>query len=221
MSTDFHRHFGLSTKPKTTFATTSSGRILAVIGTAGRDKSKPMTKGLWQAMCEDFRGRIEPGDHLVSGGAAWADHLAVHAFTQGWVSKLTLFLPAPLGLSGRFVGPPKSSASAANFYHDRFSREVGIDSLAQILQAKQMSGVEVTEEFPVPGYGSMFARNKKVANLCNAVVAYTFGQGDTPADGGTLNTWKQIRGGAKIHVALDQLALAPAPSAPERPKFRF
>lgn len=38
---------------------------LAIIGTAGRD------------------------EHLISGGAAWADHLAVHAYHSGWVNELT------------------------------------------------------------------------------------------------------------------------------------
>lgn len=50
--------------------------MLAVIGTAGRDKTVPMTRKLWDSMCTDLAARLEPTDVLVSGGAAWADHIA-------------------------------------------------------------------------------------------------------------------------------------------------
>lgn len=183
----------------------SDGRMIAVIGTAGRDASQPKSKALWQAMCADLRERLTPTDHLISGGAAWSDHLAVHAFTQGWVSALTLHLPAPLGPQG-FVGPNKSAASAANYYHQQFSQVIGQDSYAQILSLVNHPGVTLTYEPAAPGYGAMFARNKKVAAQSNACVAYTFGDADNqPADGGTLNTWNQINSIDKVHVPLHGL----------------
>lgn len=202
--------------------------ILGVIGTAGRDKSKPMTLELWQAMCEDFKARLTGNEHLVSGGAAWADHLAVHAFLEGWAPALTLYLPAPMG-ARQFQGPHSSAASAANYYHEKFSRVVGVDSFAQIRQAFDRGAI-ISEEPAAPGYGAMFARNKKVAQRINAVVAYTFGPGDEPADGGTLNTWKQIESTYKVHVPLGGLILAPAQkdnqnelitASPVRRRFSF
>lgn len=46
---------------------------LTIISTAGRDASRPMTGALWDAMCEDLHQRLLGHEHLVSGGAAWAD----------------------------------------------------------------------------------------------------------------------------------------------------
>ena len=103
----------------------TSQRRVAVVGTAGRDKSKPMTKATWQAMLDDIRGRLQPDDVLVSGGAAWADHLAVHAYLQGWCEGLKLYLPAPFQVN-KFVGPAASAASAANYYHLLFETATGV-----------------------------------------------------------------------------------------------
>lgn len=172
---------------------------IAVIGTAGRDKTQPMDLSLWQAMAADLRERVAPDDTLISGGAAWADHLAVHAFLQGWVAQLELYLPAPFKDS-RFQGPHSSSASAANYYHEKFRRETGVDGLQQLAEAISRGAV-VDEAPPSPGYSGFYSRNKKVALGCDAALAYTFGPGDEPADGGTLITWKQISG-RKQHVSL-------------------
>ena len=180
-----------------------TGRIIAVIGTAGRDREKPMTKELWTAMTADLQRRLLPVDVLVSGGAAWADHLAVHAYLKGWCQELKLFLPAPFQAAA-FIGPRSSSASAANYYHQLFRQATGVNSLKEIHKAI-VKGAEVNFEPSMPGYTAMFARNRKIASAANAAIAYTFGLGGQPADGGTLNTWKQIRSTDVSHVALDEL----------------
>lgn len=182
-------------------------RIVAIIGTAGRDKSIPMTQALWQAMCRDMRTRVHATDHLVSGGAAWADHLAVHAYLEGWVRALTLYLPAPLG-EREFLGPHRSAASAANYYHANFRVRARVDAYAQIVKAIQR-GAKYECEMIEQSYRPMFARNKKVAGLANAVIAYTFGEKDVPADGGTMDTWKQIDSSDKVHVPLRGLTSRP------------
>ena len=43
---------------------------IAIIGTAGRDKEKPMSLALWKFMLNDAYSRIPLGAHLISGGAA-------------------------------------------------------------------------------------------------------------------------------------------------------
>lgn len=179
---------------------------IALIGTAGRDKSYPLTRELWDAMTGDVGVWVNPEDVLISGGAAWADHLAVHAWLQGWCAGLELYLPAPLE-GGRFAGPFKSAGSTANYYHQRFSGVIGEDTLAQVAHAIEKGAV--TQFEPVaPGVGAMFVRNKKVAQAAQAVVAYTFGEGDQPADGGTLDTWKQVASGDRLHVPMSQLVEA-------------
>jgi hypothetical protein len=188
------------------------GSRIAVIGTAGRDKSQPMGSPLWQAMTQDLRRRVTADDVLISGGAAWADHLAVHAFLAGWVKALELYLPAPL-TAGKFQGPHSSAGSAANYYHEKFKRETGVDGLAELEEAIGR-GAAVSFEPAAPGYAAMFNRNKKVAKECTAAIAYTFGAGEQPADGGTLNTWKQIAG-PKVHVCLLDLQAGQAPAVPK------
>ena len=171
----------------------------AIIGTAGRDKTKPMTKELWQWMLEDAKSRVSSSEHLVSGGAAWADHLAVALFLEGKVEKLTLHLPAPF-IKLRFKGVYGSSGNAANYYHQNFSSAIGENTLRQISDCFALEGCDFTVEPEAPGYKGMFSRNAKVATA-DTLFAYTFGQSDVPADGGTKHTWDKCKG-IKYHVTL-------------------
>ncbi len=179
----------------------TDSRRLAIIGTAGRDKTMPMTAELWAAMVQDAAGRVHAQDSLISGGAAWADHLAVHLFLEGLCAELELYLPAPF--EGRFTGPGGSSASAANYYHERFTATVGRDTLGQIGLAID-KGAKVHAQPAMAGYRGMFARNTLVAKAADAVLAYTFGH-VVATDSGTGNTWNQVVG-EKIHVSLSRLA---------------
>jgi hypothetical protein len=179
---------------------------IAIIGTAGRDRTKPMTRKLWHWMVADALCRLPDGCHLVSGGAAWADHIAVALFLSGKATRLTLHLPAPMAPMARmngphcYLGPWGSAGAAANYYHQRFSFAVGFDSLQQINAALAMIGTDSTTEPEARGYDAMFVRNLKVAQA-DTLIAYTFGTGLAPADGGTANTWSKARG-AKVHVSL-------------------
>jgi hypothetical protein len=162
-----------------------------------------MTQQLWQAMVADAMQRIKKGSHLVSGGAAWADHLAVHLFLLGHAAELTLHLPAPIR-NGWFQGPHKSAASAANYYHGLFSVVLGRQSIGEIILAASKPGCHGTTEPEGPGYAGMFNRNSKVAKA-DGMLAYTWGEtSERPADGGTLDTWNKCFG-EKIHVPLKWL----------------
>lgn len=178
----------------------------AIIGTAGRDKTKPMTYQLWKFMIKHAWDHIPKGQHVVSGGAAWADHLAVFLFLEGHAKELTLYLPAPIK-DGWFDGPYKSAGSAANFYHGQFSAVVGYHSIGQIELAAREPGCHGEFEPSGPGYGALFARNAKVAADCDHMLAYTFGRGTEPADGGTKDTWDKASrlGDRRIHVPLPEL----------------
>ena len=193
----------------------TKSRKLAVIGTAGRDASKPLNLDLWTAMVDDLQVRILPTDTLVSGGAAWADHLAVHAYLQGWCAGLALYFPAPFSFRmGRFIGPVRSSADVANHYHHLFDKSTGIDSRGQICKAIQM-GASVSAEPPSPGIGGMFARNSKIAANATSVLAYTFSTGYEPPKGGTLDTWKKFASTNRVHVRLGDLLGRPASLIPK------
>lgn len=177
---------------------------IAIIGTAGRDKGRTYDIDLWCKMWDDALKRFDKDKEyrLVSGGAAWADHLAVELYLYDPNQfSLTLCLPAPLEDS--FVGEYGSAGAAANYYHKLFTNATGIDSLRQIRQARDF-GANVFFEKEQPGMGAFFARNIKVAKKATACLAYTWGEGKEPTDGGTKYTWDRIVG-RRVHVSLDKL----------------
>lgn len=178
---------------------------IAIIGTAGRDKTKPMTLGLWKWMLRDVYSRVAAGSHVKSGGAARADHLAVSMFLQNHATKIDLHLPAPF-VDGQYLsGGFKSAGNAANFYHHLFSQTIDRNTLAQVgkviaMYQEGVRSIQITEEVASTGLGGMFARNAKVAKA-DELLAYTFGEGDVPADGGTKDTWDKCQG-KKTHITL-------------------
>lgn len=170
--------------------------MIAVIGTAGR--GRPMTREHWTFMCASARNMLPRGCELVSGGAAWSDHVAVALYLEGFASALHLALPAPVDMQS-FAGPPKSAGSAANYYHRLFSQTMGFPSIQHIAVAIRR-GATYTEEPAGPGMRAFFARNEKVAQLAFGCLAFTFGT-DQPEDGGTKHTWDLICG-PRMHVSL-------------------
>lgn len=185
---------------------------VAIIGTAGRDKTKPMTLDTWCAMWQDVKSRFtfDTKDYkLVSGGAAWADHLAVHLFLnlpERSGTRLVLHLPARLE-RGRSVWKYEETGgvgSACNYYHDKFMEATGIDGRREIAEAIERPCCSITVRPPSPGMGAFFARNDLVAKAADACVAYTWGSGAVPMDGGTRYTWDKIKG-RKVHVPIGKL----------------
>jgi hypothetical protein len=203
---------------------------LAVIGTAGRqDDADKVSPALWDAMYLRTLGAMSDWGirDAVSGGAAWADHLAVRAFMDGHVESLILFLPAKFERA-RFV--PDASVRfnpgrTCNGYHEAFSRCLGFDSLGEIEKARERGARLVVE----PGFHQ---RNLKVAAAATHVLAMTFGNMRPPVDllpdspgftkapmaglkdGGTAHTWDNSwKCVAKRHVSLNWLLgeMVPAP----------
>lgn len=197
--------------------------MLAVIGTAGRGTDAArMSPALYDVMyartvaaMRDWNVRT-----LVSGGAAWADHLAVRAFLEGEADSLRLFLSARFD-GRRFAAPPADAARTANHYHSEFSKSLGIDTLAQIGEAERKGAT-------ISSHAGFKTRNLEVAAVASHVLAFTFGAGRGPAvavpddeafgsafeagvkDGGTAHTYAQCwRADAKLHVDLGWLSLQP------------
>lgn len=175
-------------------------RKIAIIGTAGRDKQHLMNTSHWEYMCQRVANELEPTDHLISGGAAWADHVVVWAYINKLCSNLTLHLPAPF--NGQFFGGKGTSGGASNYYHHLFSKTIDQDSLQQIYNVLE-SGVNYTTQPEANGYTAMFARNALVANECTHMIAFTFGAGNVPNDAGTKSTWN-MAGTTKMraHISL-------------------
>ena len=124
----------------------------------------------------------------VSGGAAWADHIAVRLFLDKKIPKLRLFLPCAF-VGGSFYDTGlkndagKNPGGTCNYYHAKFKRKTAIDSLSQI-QTAEREGAEL-----INVNKGFYARNALVAKS-DFILACTFGNEHEIKDGGTAHTIK-------------------------------
>lgn len=177
---------------------------LAIIGTAGRREDGPkMNRQLFDRMLGYAAAMVDSCDcnAMISGGAAWADHLAVKLFLMGRAKKLVLHLPARFETTSAMYIPWttdfKDSGRIANHYHQQMSQKYG-DSLLEISQAVSHADCEHTVS------RNFHDRNKLVAEQADLILAFTWGEGQVPKDGGTRHTW-DIAKCAKRHVPLGML----------------
>lgn len=169
---------------------------LAIVGTAGRAKSNPITPDLFQAMIEkaivvieDLVDRGMIVDCLVSGGAAGADHVAVNLFRNGYVRNLELHLPSA------FVGADSiycnsSTGNTANYLHRKFSR--GFPNQSERYTLTQLGQAIISPGCITTISDSFWTRNTKIAGSADALLAMTFGEGALVLPGGTWDTVKKF-----------------------------
>jgi len=179
------------------------GVRVSIIGSAGRkeDASK-MDKGLYLDMFKKAysfldRYHLLNTAALVSGGAAYADHLAVSLYLNDSVPELKLYLPSRFDVTeSKFFGYPDSKY--ANYYHREFSLKMGGNTMLGISKAIAKGA----ETEVVMGFKN---RNLEVAK-CDLMIAFTFGPGNKPKErSGTLHTWNNSNAPIKIHVPLGEL----------------
>lgn len=175
---------------------------ISIIGTAGRgEAAKFINHDLFLAVQEHAMKQIHMiknnGPTIVSGGAAVIDHIAVTLFLDGKIDDLELFLPCEFR-DGKYVESGfKSPGSIANYYHRKFSDSTGINSLEDISKA-----IDFGAKISVIN-GGFHARNISVGKS-DAIIAYTFGEGNYPADGGTKHCWDNSKAGTKLHFSLNR-----------------
>jgi hypothetical protein len=164
--------------------------VISIIGSAMRNgEDRFVTRPLYEAMYAITVRLIEEWscETAASGGAAFADHIAVRAFNEGIVPSLRLYMPAPFQ-NGAFVPDRKVTGNpgeTANGYHRLFSEACGFDSLSELDFAIR-SGATV--EY----YKGFKRRNLEVAAIGHRMLAYTFGSGvasGVSAEGLSLDTW--------------------------------
>lgn len=170
---------------------------LSIVGTAGRkDDEKRLSSQSFSAMYSVAESLINqliksnyPVTHLVSGGSAWADHVAVKLFLDNKANNLRLFIPCEFN-NGRFTdknsgirqfNPP---GDTLNYYHSKFQRKTNINSLSEIQVAK-LRGAEL-----ITCTGGFHGRNSMVAQS-DLILAMTFGNGEYVKEGGTADTVKK------------------------------
>jgi hypothetical protein len=201
----------------------SNSPAIAIIGTAGRgkyqdpaaDRTKLEARGIacFERMVDEASKVIDcitgSGKYrLISGGAAYADHIAVVLFLQrrgGRCEGLTLHLPCPWETT-RFRDTGgfdfrTNPGGTSNALHRNFARAMKRDSLAEI-RAAILKGARM-----VVGNG-FFDRNSVVASEADYAIALTFGDGARVKDGGTMNTMRtfQKKAGAReksFHIDLE------------------
>jgi len=183
---------------------------IAIIGTAGRgsdaDRLDARVYGLIREAVRTEVRKLPRPWCLVSGGAAYADHVAVDFFTEDTADSLTLHLPAPfviggLGESSHFDERTESGRTA-NYYHRLFSGKLqasgalpsSFDDLAHVMEW----GASV---FVHDGF---HARNLFVGRV-DVLIAATFGRGSVPKDGGTKHCWDNSPAPKKIHIPIETL----------------
>ena len=173
-------------------------RKLGIIGTAGRQQDGPkLNLDSYNAMLSaaSVLANAEKITHFVSGGAAWADHVAVSLFLSNNKFSLSLHLPEIFDtLMGQYCSEEfRDTGSVANYYHKQFYNKTKIPSLNEIGSAWAYGAtVTVTRGFK--------ERNSKVAEESDVLLAMTFGNGNIVKDGGTADT-------ARKFLALGKLPL--------------
>jgi len=183
---------------------------IAIIGTAGRgsdaDRLDARVYGLIrEAIRAEVRKLPRPWC-LVSGGAAYADHVAVDFFIEGVADSLTLHLPAPfviggLGQSSHFDERTESGRTA-NYYHRLFSDKLQAAGALPSSFDDLAHAIERGARFFV--HDGFLSRNMFVGRV-DVLIAATFGRGSVPKDGGTKHCWDNSRAPKNIHIPIETL----------------
>lgn len=174
---------------------------LAIIGSVR--KHERYTRDLFMAMYRFMDTAIGTNEvYLVSGGAAWADHLAVLLFLDARAKGLTIYMPCGWQLGFRANPTVKNDpARAMEYHHRQFASRVGYGPTAtmQHLCTAQGMGAKI-----VAGTG-FYQRNLLVGQV-DSLVAFSWDDGPEPVSGGTAHTWRHSTAKHKHHVPLRQLA---------------
>jgi hypothetical protein len=187
---------------------------IGVIGTAGRkDDSSRMNQKLYDSMYGALLSHLHnwtgAETTLLSGGAAWADHLAVRAYLDQMSQHLELHFPADFKNS-KFVETTADMCPGriANWYHQKMQQKTNINSLHQLQKAIDAGATYTISK-------GFHARNHLVGKV-DVLIAFTFGDHNYMGskvsaesaglkDGGTAHTWNSSEAAFRIHWDLNQL----------------
>lgn len=177
---------------------------VAIIGSAGRNKDgERVNKKLYSRLVGHARHFIASlgieDCTLVSGGAAFVDHVAVTLHLIGVSQKLVLYLPAQWD-GEKYCG--NSDSGYANYLHYCFSEALGEKkekSLETIGKLISVGNHDFEHHF-----GKGFKeRNLDVAKS-DILMAYTFNKGGPKPRSGTLHTWNHSDA-KKYHFNLGEI----------------
>ena len=181
-------------------------KTVAIIGTAGRDENKDrLTLEIYNKALAKSKEIIEntfkldpKNIMLISGGAAWMDQISVNLFLENYVNKATLFIPCDWDFKHhnyKRTYKDGDCARAANYYHEKFTKTLGRNTLKEIEEATKKGLVLDTSTL---GFKN---RNSSVAQS-DYIIAFTWY--DSP-NGGTRDTWNKAKTENKININLHEL----------------
>ena len=178
---------------------------VSIIGTSGRAGN--ITKELYIKMISAtiiyLKSLSLNSIILVSGGAAFSDHIAVHIYLYKDTYNLNIIglrldLPCKFDMSTcKFEDTDNSDWKAnpekvSNYYHDKFNNVTNDNSYDELCKVINMEAeIHIHKEF--------HSRNQYVAKS-DYMLAFTFGK-NCPEDGGTKHTWDLCKG-KKFHISL-------------------
>ncbi|AYV85759.1 MAG: hypothetical protein Satyrvirus37_4 [Satyrvirus sp.] len=134
---------------------------------------------------------------LVSGGSAWADHVAVQLFLTKKFANLELYLPTTFDVDKKKFITTSSEGRTLNFLHNQCYKKIEIDVLDELAKAIKR-GAQVCI------YDGFLSRNTMIAKNVDYLVAFTF-ENDCPKSGGTYDTWKKVKHNNKINFNLNKI----------------
>ena len=181
---------------------------VSIIGTSGRGCLNVMDKKTYKKIIIKAKNIIE--NHfkldpknicLVSGGAAWTDHVVVKLYLDKYVSNALLYLPCEWDQVNKkyvdYIQDHHNVAHIANQYHELFSQKMKYNTLHEIQKAINQ-GLKINTN----NYGFK-NRNMQVAKS-DYLIAFTWNR-KVPQKGGTAHTWKNTKTHQKIHINLHDL----------------
>jgi len=174
---------------------------ISIIGCAGRNHQEvKMTSDLYEKMYAKCKSTIKQLGfsmdkiHLVSGGSAWSDHLAIDLFLKYGKKGCQLTLHLPCAWNGNEFGKG-SCGRTLNLLHESFSAKTNKRTLNEIKKA-------IARGAKVIQYSSFYERNIMVGKS-NYLIAFTW---NNLTSGGTKHTWVNApTWTTKIHIPLSTL----------------
>ncbi len=184
---------------------------ISIVGTSGRGNIiNNLTKDLFNKMVIYTDNHISnylkennldwKNVELISGGAAWSDHIAVKIYKNHLTSSLNIYIPCKWnndkkqyednGKDWR-INPGKSS----NNYHNKFSKKMEYNTLKELDELKSC--------FNDDYFG--FHKRDSIVAKCDIMIAFTFSNSSEPESGGTKFTWSKCKTSLKYHISINNL----------------
>lgn len=181
--------------------------VVAIVGSSGRNEEEKLFTDdkLYHKMVDKAQSVIVNEFKLkkfalVSGGAAWSDHVAVSLFLMEGAPCLELNLHLPCKFENDQFENSREGI-IANELHRVFSKKIGHHSLKEIQEARSKAACQLHT------HSGFLASNTEIAQSADYLIAFSWSRVDAPTKGGTLDTWNKFGKGEKKrkHISLYSL----------------